>query len=104
MACLRVRRGAERCPTPKRAAVRRVRRCRLQQGVSTQHGTLQPERETLGLCPTVCPVAELEAGAPLPVRGARASLAAGFKEPGARLHQLLSEARGLPKVQEERSA
>jgi len=32
------------------------------------------------------------------------ALQQAFKEPGARLHQLLSEARGLPEVQEERSA
>src|SRR5260370_33378383 len=103
MACLPVRTPAERRTTPQPAAVRRVLPFRLQQGVSTQHGTLQPERETLGLCPAVCPVAELEAGAPLPVRSARASLAAGFKEPVARLHHILSEARGLPKLQEQRS-
>ncbi len=39
----------------------------------------------------------------VPVRGASASLVAGVKEPGARLYQL-SEALGVPKVQEERSA
>src|SRR5712671_5297911 len=101
MASLSVRTPAERRATPQPAAVRRVLPFRLQQGVSTQHRTLQPERETLGLCPAVCPVAELEAGAPLPVRGARASLAAGLKEPGARLQQLLSEARGVPKFKKK---
>src|SRR6266566_1122310 len=103
-ASLPVRTPAERPATPQPAAVRGVLPFRLQQGLSTQHRTLQQERETLGLCRTVRPAAQLEEGASVPVRGAGARPAAGLKEPGARLHQLLREALGVPKVQEERSA
>ncbi len=74
-ASLPVRTPAERPATLQPAAVRGVLPFRLQQGLRTQHRTLQQKRETLGLCRTVWPAGELEEGAPVPVGGARASLA-----------------------------
>src|SRR6266480_3677474 len=78
-ASLPVRTPAEQPATLQPAAVRGVLPFRLQQGLSTQHRTLQQESETLGLCRTVCPVAQLEEGAPVPVGGASASLAASLR-------------------------